>query len=135
MVGERDVSAFRFWWLGKAWRIGPEGLVEAGGAVRQGRRARAHPLQARPLDAEERRIIELHPLVGERTCSPLKSFREVLPIIRHHHERMDGTGYPDHLRGEEIPLTARILQTVDVFDALTTDRPYRKALLGPGRWK
>jgi putative two-component system response regulator len=51
----------------------------------------------------------------------------VLPIIRHHHERHDGSGYPDGLRGDEIPLTAAILQLADVYDALTTDRPYRKA--------
>ena len=51
----------------------------------------------------------------------------MLPIIRHHHERYDGSGYPDHVRGAEIPLTARILQLADVYDALTTDRPYRKA--------
>lgn len=82
----------------------------------------------RPLTAEERRIMELHPVVGERICSPLRSFRHVLPIIRHHHEHWDGTGYPDGLRGEQVPLTARILQTVDVFDALTTERPYRRAL-------
>jgi putative two-component system response regulator len=80
------------------------------------------------LNEAERRIIESHPVIGERICAPLKSFRAVLPIIRHHHERQNGTGYPDHLQGEEIPLTARILQTVDIYDALTTDRPYRAAL-------
>ena len=52
----------------------------------------------------------------------------MLPIIRHHHEKQDGTGYPDGLRGEQIPLTARIFQIVDVYDALTTERPYRTAL-------
>ena len=72
--------------------------------------------------------MEQHPVAGERICTPLKSFRPVLPIIRHHHEKFDGSGYPDGLKGEEIPLTARILQTVDIYDALTTDRPYRKAL-------
>ena len=72
--------------------------------------------------------MELHPVVGERICAPLRSFRGVLPIIRHHHEKADGSGYPDGLSGENIPLTSRILQTVDVYDALTTDRPYRKAL-------
>jgi putative two-component system response regulator len=81
-----------------------------------------------PLTPEERKVIEEHPVVGERICQPLKSFRHVLPIIRHHHERMDGTGYPDGLRGEAIPFTARIMTTVDVYDALSTDRPYRKAL-------
>ena len=69
-----------------------------------------------------------HPVVGERICAPLKSFRLVLPIIRHHHEKLDGTGYPDGLKGEEIPITARILQIVDVYDALTTARPYKRAL-------
>jgi putative two-component system response regulator len=80
------------------------------------------------LDDREWTIMRQHPLVGERICAPLKSFRLVLPIIRHHHEKMDGSGYPDGLRDEQIPLTARILQTVDVFDALTTSRPYRAAL-------
>src|SRR2546427_198272 len=71
-----------------------------------------------PLDPDERRIMENHPVIGERICAPLKSFRNVLPIIRHHHERMDGTGYPDHLRGSHIPLSARVLQTVDIYDAM-----------------
>ena len=66
--------------------------------------------------------------VGERICAPLRSFRAVLPIIRHHHEKLDGTGYPDGLKGDEIPITAKILQIVDIYDALTTDRPYRPAL-------
>ena len=79
------------------------------------------------LTPEEFRIMQQHPVIGERICAPLKSFRLVLPIIRHHHEKLDGTGYPDGLRGKEIPLTARILQIVDVYDALTTDRPYRRA--------
>jgi putative two-component system response regulator len=69
-----------------------------------------------------------HPVVGERICAPLRSFRHVLPVIRHHHEKLDGSGYPDGLKGEEIPLTARVLQIVDIYDALTTSRPYRKAL-------
>ena len=71
--------------------------------------------------------MEQHPIVGERICAPLRSFRHVLPIIRHHHEKWDGSGYPDGLKGEQIPLTARILQVTDVYDALTTDRPYHKA--------
>ena len=69
-----------------------------------------------------------HPVTGERICAPLKSFRHVLPVIRHHHEKLDGSGYPDGLKGDQIPLTARILQIADVFDALTTERPYRTAL-------
>lgn len=81
-----------------------------------------------PLTPEERRIMQEHPATGERICAPLKSFRLVLPIIRHHHERLDGKGYPDGLSGEDIPLTARIMSVVDVYDALTSDRPYRKAV-------
>jgi putative two-component system response regulator len=85
-------------------------------------------LKPGPLNEAERAVIETHPAIGERICAPLKSFRAVLPIIRHHHERQNGTGYPDRLQGSDIPLTARILQTVDVYDALTTERPYRGAL-------
>jgi len=79
------------------------------------------------LTPEERKVMEEHPVVGEKICAPLKSFRNVLPIIRHHHEKLDGSGYPDGLKGHAIPLTAKILSTVDIYDALTTDRPYRKA--------
>jgi putative two-component system response regulator len=79
------------------------------------------------LTPDEWTIIREHSVVGERICAPLKSFRFVLPIIRHHHEKLDGSGYPDGLRGDAIPVTARVLQIVDVYDALTTDRPYKKA--------
>jgi putative two-component system response regulator len=79
------------------------------------------------LSEDEWKLIREHPVVGERICAPLKSFRTVLPIIRHHHERFDGSGYPDGLRGESIPITARVLQIVDVYDALTTERPYKHA--------
>jgi putative two-component system response regulator len=84
-------------------------------------------LNSGPLSPEETEIMRKHPVQGERICAPLRSFRLVLPIIRHHHERHDGSGYPDGLRGAEIPITAAILQLADVYDALTTDRPYRKA--------
>ena len=84
-------------------------------------------LKPGPLSAEETEIMRKHPAVGERICAPLRTFRLVLPIIRHHHERHDGSGYPDGLRGAQIPITAAILQLADVYDALTTDRPYRKA--------
>jgi putative two-component system response regulator len=79
------------------------------------------------LNESERAMMRKHPVVGERICSPLKSLHLVLPIIRHHHERWNGTGYPDGLAGEAIPLTARILQVVDVYDAFTTERPYKPA--------
>src|SRR5256886_17031223 len=85
-------------------------------------------LKPGPLTPEERKIMEQHTIAGERICAPLRSFRQVLPIIRHHHEKQDGSGYPDGLKGEQVPLTARILQITDIYDALTTDRPYRKAL-------
>jgi putative two-component system response regulator len=85
-------------------------------------------LKPGPLTRDERRVMEQHTVIGERICAPLRSFRHVLPIIRHHHEKWDGSGYPDGLEGEQIPLTARILQITDIFDALTTDRPYRQAL-------
>ncbi len=80
------------------------------------------------LNDSEWMIMREHPATGEKICAPLKSFRLVLPIIRHHHEKLNGTGYPDGLTGNAIPLLARILQIVDVFDALTTERPYRHAL-------
>jgi len=80
------------------------------------------------LGEAEWAIMREHPAIGERICLPLRSLKPVLPIIRHHHERWDGSGYPDGLSGEAIPLTARILQVVDIFDALTTARPYKPAL-------
>jgi putative two-component system response regulator len=85
-------------------------------------------LKPGPLTPEEMVLMRKHSEVGERICAPLRSFRWVLPIIRYHHEKRNGSGYPDGLRGEEIPLTARILQLADVYDALTTDRPYRTAV-------
>jgi putative two-component system response regulator len=80
------------------------------------------------LTPEEWIVMKRHPLTGENICRPLKSLRLVLPIIRNHHEHFDGTGYPDGLQGREIPLLARILQVVDVYDALRTARPYKPAL-------
>jgi putative two-component system response regulator len=80
------------------------------------------------LTPEEWAVMKLHPITGENICRPLKSLRLVLPIIRHHHEHSDGSGYPDGLRKAEIPLLPRILQVVDVYDALRTARPYKPAL-------
>ncbi len=80
-----------------------------------------------PLTTEERTILRRHPEIGEEICRPLGLSRTVLPVIRHHHERWDGTGYPDRLQGWEIPLGARVVGLVDAFDAMTHDRPYRAA--------
>jgi len=80
------------------------------------------------LTPEEWAIMRTHPIKGEEICRPLKSLRAVLPIIRHHHEHWNGSGYPDGLKGEDIPLLARILQIVDCYDALRTSRPYKPAL-------
>jgi len=80
------------------------------------------------LTPEEWTIMKQHPVTGENICRPLKSLRLVLPIIRNHHEHSDGSGYPDGLRKAEIPLLSRILQVVDVYDALRTARPYKPAM-------
>ncbi len=81
-----------------------------------------------PLTPEEWQVMRAHTVQGETICRPMKTLAPVLPIIRHHHERWDGTGYPDGLGAEEIPLLARVLQIADVYDALTTARPYKDAL-------
>lgn len=79
------------------------------------------------LTEDEWKVMRAHTTKGEEICRPMKSLSLVLPIIRNHHERWDGTGYPDGLAGEQIPLLARILQIADVYDALTSERPYKKA--------
>ncbi len=85
-------------------------------------------LKKGPLSEEEWEIMRQHPVIGEKICSPLPSLKLALPIIRYHHEKWNGSGYPDHLKGPQIPITARILQVVDIYDAMTTDRPYRPAM-------
>jgi putative two-component system response regulator len=82
-------------------------------------------LKPGPLDAGEEITIRSHPAIGETIVAPLRSATRLLPIIRHHHERYDGTGYPDRLAGAAIPLLARIVAVCDAFDALVNDRPYR----------
>jgi len=79
------------------------------------------------LTPKERVVMNKHPLIGERICEPLKTLRHLLPIIRWHHEKLDGTGYPDGLKGSLFPVPAQILQLADIYDAITTDRPYHRA--------
>lgn len=85
-------------------------------------------LKPGPLTPDEYEVIKQHTVVGDRLCGELRSLRNVRPIVRHRHERLDGSGYLDGLREEAIPLLAQIMGIVDVFDALTTDRQYRAAL-------
>lgn len=79
------------------------------------------------LTRDEYALMKRHPIIGDELCGTLRSLEDVRLIVRSHHERLDGRGYPDGLSGEAIPLLAQIVTVVDVFDALTTDRPYRPA--------
>ncbi len=81
-----------------------------------------------PLTAEEWQAMRRHPVVGAQIVAPFEFFARSAPLIRHHHERWDGSGYPDGLAGAAIPLGARVVAVADVFDALTSRRPYRAAL-------
>jgi putative two-component system response regulator len=85
-------------------------------------------LKRGPLTFDEYAQMKRHTIIGDQLCGELRSLRHVRPIVRHHHERLDGSGYPDGLRGEAVPLLPQIMGIVDVFDALTTERPYKKAL-------
>jgi putative two-component system response regulator len=85
-------------------------------------------LKPAPLTAEESAVMRRHPEIGDSLCAPLQSLRTVRPIILGHHERIDGSGYPAGLRGDAVPLLAEIVGIVDVYDALTSKRPYRDAL-------
>jgi HD-GYP domain-containing protein (c-di-GMP phosphodiesterase class II) len=84
-------------------------------------------LKEGPLSPDERRLMEEHPVLGERILTPTE-LEEILPLVRHHHERWDGEGYPDGLRGPEIPVGARVLAVCDAFEAMTASRPYRAPL-------
>ncbi len=84
-------------------------------------------LKCGKLTPSEWEIMRQHVLIGEHICQALRSTRGVIPIIRHHHERWDGSGYPDGLKGNEIPELAQVFQIIDIYDALTSERPYKKA--------
>jgi putative two-component system response regulator len=84
-------------------------------------------LKSERLSRSEYDCIKQHTVIGDRLCGELRSLRRVRPIVRHHHERLDGSGYPDGLRGDDIPLLAQIMGIVDVYDAITTSRPYKGA--------
>jgi putative two-component system response regulator len=109
-----DVAALR--WGGFLHDVGKIGVPDAV-LLKPGR-----------LDADERQVIEQHTVIGERLCGNLRSLGPVRPIVRGHHERLDGSGYPDGLRGANVPLLAQIVGVVDAYDAMTTTRPYRAAL-------
>ena len=80
------------------------------------------------LTLEERRQMEQHSTIGERILRNVDDYSEIAAIVRHHHERVDGNGYPDGLVGDEIPLLARIISVADAYNAMTSDRPYRDAM-------
>ena len=80
------------------------------------------------LDDEEQRVMETHPALGEIIVRRAPQLEDMLPGVRHHHERWDGRGYPDGLMADAIPRLARFIAIADTFDAMTSDRPYRKAL-------
>lgn len=84
-------------------------------------------LKPGPLTADEFEKVKEHPVVGDRLCGDLRALNRVRSIVRHHHERLDGSGYPDGLSGDQIPLLAQVIGVVDVYDAMTTNRPYREA--------
>lgn len=81
-----------------------------------------------PLSTEEFETVKEHPVIGERIIAPVEFLQAARPIVRHHHERWDGRGYPDRLRGEEIPIGARIVALADFYDAMISARPYKRAL-------
>jgi HD-GYP domain-containing protein (c-di-GMP phosphodiesterase class II) len=85
-------------------------------------------LKPGPLDQDERRAIESHSSIGADLIARMHAYRDCIDIIRHHHERWDGGGYPSRLVGDRIPIGARVIAVADSFDAMTTDRPYRQAL-------
>ena len=118
--------------LGKALGLGDEELaaLHRGGYLHDlGKIGIADAVLQKPgkLTAGEYESMKEHPIIGERLCGNLRSLRLVRPIVRHHHERRDGSGYPDGLRNDDIPLLAQVVAVADLYDAVTTTRPYRAA--------
>jgi putative two-component system response regulator len=119
--------------LGRALGLGQQELaaLEHGGFLHDiGKVGVPDALLLKPasLTADEHQRMQQHTIIGDRLCGGLRSLGRVRAIVRHHHERLDGTGYPDRLRGDAIPLLAQVIGIVDVYDALTTVRPYKEAL-------
>jgi HD-GYP domain-containing protein (c-di-GMP phosphodiesterase class II) len=80
------------------------------------------------MSLEERRLMETHSAIGERILANVEDYAEIAAVVRHHHERWDGQGYPDRLAGTEIPVISRIIAVADAYNAMTSDRPYRDAM-------
>jgi putative two-component system response regulator len=119
--------------LGDALGLGREDLtaLRQGGVVHDiGKIGIPDSVLLKPgrLTDDEYEMMKQHPVIGDALFAHLPAFAAVRPIVRHHHERLDGSGYPDALRGDEIPLLAQIISIVDCFDAMTSTRPYRQAL-------
>jgi putative two-component system response regulator len=112
-LGDEDLAAlFRGGYLHDVGKVGiPDAVL----------------LKSERLSAAEYECIKHHAVIGDRLCGELRSLRRVRPIVRHHHERLDGSGYPDGLRGDAIPLLAQVMGIVDVYDDITTSRPYKPA--------
>jgi putative two-component system response regulator len=118
--------------LGRAIGVPPEDLeaLSRGGYLHDvGKIGIPDAILLKPglLTPAEFEVIRQHPIIGERLCGDLRALSRVRPIVRHHHECLDGSGYPDGLKGDAIPLSAQIVSIVDAYDAITTTRPYRVA--------
>ena len=119
--------------LGKSLGLGDEDLaaLERGGFLHDIGKIGvpdAVLLKEGRLSADESKVMRAHPVIGDGLCTGMRSLQTVRPIVRSHHERLDGTGYPDGLKNTQVPLLAQIVSIVDIFDALTTERPYREAM-------
>lgn len=119
--------------LGEAFHLSPDDLecLQTVGIIHDiGKIGISESILNKPgkLTEDEFEIMKSHPVIGEKICRPLPYFEKYLGPIRHHHEKLDGSGYPDGLKGQEIDLITRILAVSDIFDALYSERPYRKQL-------